>query len=385
MFNLHKNNYFNNDFDYQKIESIVDETAYIHRDINYDDNVIQCIVTGTNGAFVFLPADKDDRNIKDKILNIYSTIGLSKDNCFIFLYNDDISYFFDNGDFLEIDDIYDTFNNLFYNLYRPWHEINNYNTVGLLKEITAMNEKNFDNMTYNYNGNTYQMHCDDDNDITDEDGDEYIKDVICMDNVTKIKDKLDTLQNSKTVSKNIKVVDGITYVGHNKPLQIGKGKYTIDTGLASSDIEWSPVSEDDTNKIALMMIFGGWFGLHKYYHGNIVSGLLYTCTAGCLGMLPLFDLINLYLGNYYYTYVDYGDTRDKQKIYLQRPSNKLLLLIGIVAIPILSILSWTIIYKNLVGLISAPLSQTVRNNISNELQNNGSSNTLDILSNIIGH
>ena len=48
----------------------------------------------------------------------------------------------------------------------------------------------------------------------------------------------------------------------------------------------------------LMCIFGGWFGLHHYYVGNIGKGILYTFTAGLLCIGWIIDIFKILLGTF---------------------------------------------------------------------------------------
>lgn len=47
----------------------------------------------------------------------------------------------------------------------------------------------------------------------------------------------------------------------------------------------------------LLCFFLGGFGIHKFYLGNWVMGIIYLVTGGLLGIGPIVDLFNIYLGN----------------------------------------------------------------------------------------
>ena len=58
-------------------------------------------------------------------------------------------------------------------------------------------------------------------------------------------------------------------------------------------------TSDKSKETALMCcIFGGWFGLHHYYVGNIGKGFLYTCTFGMFCVGWGIDVISILLGSF---------------------------------------------------------------------------------------
>jgi len=46
------------------------------------------------------------------------------------------------------------------------------------------------------------------------------------------------------------------------------------------------------NKLATLL--GGWFGLHRYMSGEIIMGILYTCTCGLFGIGWVVDIIRAF-------------------------------------------------------------------------------------------
>ncbi len=76
-------------------------------------------------------------------------------------------------------------------------------------------------------------------------------------------------------------------------------KQVIINNNVSGGSKYTTMSSDKSKKTALLMcIFGGWFGLHQYYVGNIKKGLLYTFTFGvfCIGWI--IDIIKILLGSF---------------------------------------------------------------------------------------
>ena len=43
----------------------------------------------------------------------------------------------------------------------------------------------------------------------------------------------------------------------------------------------------------LLLTYGGFLGLHRFYLGKVVTGILYLCTFGFLGLGILYDYFNI--------------------------------------------------------------------------------------------
>ena len=62
---------------------------------------------------------------------------------------------------------------------------------------------------------------------------------------------------------------------------------------------YQTVTSDKNKDTALMLcIFGGMFGLHQFYVGNIKKGLLYMCTVGIFTMGWIGDIVKISLGSF---------------------------------------------------------------------------------------
>lgn len=62
---------------------------------------------------------------------------------------------------------------------------------------------------------------------------------------------------------------------------------------------YSTITSDKSKKKALIFCaWGGWFGLHQYYVGNIGKGILYSCTFGLFLFGWIADLIKISTGSF---------------------------------------------------------------------------------------
>lgn len=57
-------------------------------------------------------------------------------------------------------------------------------------------------------------------------------------------------------------------------------------------------SEKDWLTTLLLSIFVGGLGIHRFYVGKIVTGILWLFTAGCFGIGALVDLILIVCGKF---------------------------------------------------------------------------------------
>ena len=57
-------------------------------------------------------------------------------------------------------------------------------------------------------------------------------------------------------------------------------------------------SDKNKDTALLLCIFGGWFGLHQYYVGNIGKGLIYTFTFGLFMIGWILDIFRILLGSF---------------------------------------------------------------------------------------
>ena len=108
---------------------------------------------------------------------------------------------------------------------------------------------------------------------------------------------------------------------------------------------WFQCSEKNPDLQYVQMVFGGWFGVHKFMEGNWMQGIGYLLTCGCFGVFYLCDLFSMVCGNYCVKKVSYVDKdgeieRKLQKIYyspLQHRKRAILLIPVAVVVLVLAV------------------------------------------------
>lgn len=63
-------------------------------------------------------------------------------------------------------------------------------------------------------------------------------------------------------------------------------------------IDDSIVSKKRWFVLAILCIYGGVFGLHRFYAGKIRSGFMMLVTLGGLGVWAVVDLVSIFLGEF---------------------------------------------------------------------------------------
>ena len=58
------------------------------------------------------------------------------------------------------------------------------------------------------------------------------------------------------------------------------------------------VSREKKLTMVLLCHFLGWFGVHRFYTGKTLSGLLMLLTLGCLGLWVLIDMGLIIMGKF---------------------------------------------------------------------------------------
>lgn len=133
---------------------------------------------------------------------------------------------------------------------------------------------------------------------------------------------------------------------------------------------WYQCSERNPDRQYLLMVLGGWFGLHKFVEGKLLQGFYYLLTCGCFGVFYLSDLIAMLLGDYFFkrvTYVDEGDglERKMQKIYYGPVENRKSALTLLMAV-VLLVLAVRFVYQPVGQNLLKWLAAAVSGNITEE-------------------
>lgn len=145
--------------------------------------------------------------------------------------------------------------------------------------------------------------------------------------------------------------DGTKYIQRDSDLKIGQ----INTGLIGRKL-WYRVSEVLPEKFACYIALGGTIGLHKFMIGEFGQGFLYLLTSGFGGILPVLDLISLFIGDYSYQEITYYQMeheiqRRKEKVYVERCHGLLKFLIA-GGITLLAGMVWThFVYAKVLELV----------------------------------
>lgn len=79
-------------------------------------------------------------------------------------------------------------------------------------------------------------------------------------------------------------------------LELAKTKELLREGIKLLGVNQS--STKSFAVTALLCLFGGIFGLHRFYAGKPLTGLLMLCTLGGLGIWKLIDLVMIVTGSF---------------------------------------------------------------------------------------
>lgn len=350
------------DLDENRIKEIVEDSAYIYKNMYLSTSVFcRLAVISPVGAFFIIPfADKTDVSISDNILQFFS---IDRHSAYFFYISDEKSFLLDQygRDLICLDDFYESFENMYNNLFRPiidtaYCKFLTYED--LIKEPKIpeeYKESSLNGTKYEYNGQIYQIN--DDNNIIDSGEVESINTKIDTDTLTRLSTSCEKLEDNERPSNNRKIGDdGRIYVRKTISKRIGG----FDTGFVTGAAEWIPVADIDTDKLVLKAAIGGFAGIHKFATGSILSGILYFITAGCCGILPFFDILLYLTGNAMYKVTNYTGKdnliKNDQWFIIPKPQHKLLAVLGAFLSLIIGYLMMRYVYINLAAFISSIIS-----------------------------
>ena len=64
-------------------------------------------------------------------------------------------------------------------------------------------------------------------------------------------------------------------------------------GMAEDAADRFPGGDEDYNLVWILLVLRGVFGVHRFYQGKVISGLVYLFTLGIFGLGILYDLFTL--------------------------------------------------------------------------------------------
>lgn len=79
-------------------------------------------------------------------------------------------------------------------------------------------------------------------------------------------------------------------------------------GLPASPRNLGPPSDKNRMTTLLLCVFGGFFGLHRFYVGRVGSGVLWLMTLGVLSVGWIYDLVMIATG-------EFADDQGKRVLY----------------------------------------------------------------------
>lgn len=113
---------------------------------------------------------------------------------------------------------------------------------------------------------------------------------------------------------------------------------------------WFPCLEANPDRVYIKMMLGGWCGLHKFEEKRWICGFYYLFTCGGFGVFYLFDLMQMFLGNYSVNEICYVETqgeieRQKRKFYYRPLTDKRKAIMLFIAAIFLVVLVTRLIYQ----------------------------------------
>ena len=93
---------------------------------------------------------------------------------------------------------------------------------------------------------------------------------------------------------------------------IGPEKYNLARNYCNTSVDWKDCPALDPNeyhkrvksipsrKIILLNLFLGWLGVHRFYVGKPMSGILYALSLGFVGVGVAVDMVLIALGKFDY-------------------------------------------------------------------------------------
>lgn len=247
----------------------------ISDDITINDHEINLFFTGNNGIYACV--NQEDEKAYDAIK---SKLGLRDGQLFLFVVSDgDKGSFYDyaTGGFVEMENVYDAFQNCYYNHLIPQAD---------LYHISLNQPSDYCKSI------EYEITCEN----FEEDAEQYVAPVIPEHQLVNITKKLDAVLEEPVYEGNYRIFpDGRMELKRIVTESVAGISTFVEKGTA-----YFPCMETDGDQFFLIALLGGLFGFHKFKTGNYLKGLLYVLTFGCCGIFYIMDLISIITGGYHY-------------------------------------------------------------------------------------
>ena len=308
--------------DIQDILYEIQTTA--NRSLVYEDMVIAnksipLVLLGDNGIFIFFVINHEDTRILEK--NIRNVLGYTGSALFMFGFDDTGCSFFNGGiTYLIEDNILSRIQDFYQNTQMPYTTLiqnGMHNYTDMFREIKVLESDE-----EQYTGNP-----------------EYIKILIPEYVVESIRDNI----------KKLKINDSGIWIDEQGTRYVQKR----DTSgfYFSGEMKKYKLSDKNADRVFILTVLGGWFGLHRYQEGDILNGLFYSLTCGIFGVGNVMDLLLMLMGRRSYIEVNVNDhipgalMFTKSKIYYDKISDKKKGLLGMIIAVIISFVLTNTFYK----------------------------------------
>jgi TM2 domain-containing membrane protein YozV len=152
-------------------------------------------------------------------------------------------------------------------------------------------------------------------------------------------------------------------------------KKFVSQGLVGGSEVSFPCCDEPTEKTFWCTALFGWLGFHKFLHGKWGQGLLYLVTCGFMGILPLFDLLSMIIGDYHYTDVNYDMGLDRkinktaQRIYFRPLQKKWLGILGLVLAIGVAFIAFNFIYQPVIAMLGDLFAMLAENLNADDVEN----------------
>lgn len=276
--------------DIAAISEISDDTTINHYEIDL-------LFTGSNGIYACVK--QEDERIYDAIKN---KLCLRDGQLFLFVISDgDTGSFYDHTvGFVEMENVYDAFQNCYYNHLIPQAD---------LYHISFCQPSDYCKRV------EYEVTCEN----YEEDADQYVAPVISEQQLLAIRKRLDAILEEPVYDGNYRIYpDGRMELKRIVTESVAGISTFVEKGTA-----YFPCMETDGDQFFLITLFGGLLGLHKFKTGNYLRGIIYALTFGCCGIFYILDLISIITGGYSYRMIlqdrSSGVVKYQRKQFYSRP------------------------------------------------------------------